>query len=133
MTDHYVQKLDDTSSVLRTSLLWVFILSALYLSSLFGYLVFHTFVELFSIVIAFSTFTLSYNTRRYMKNNYLFFIGITYLFLGILDTLNTLTYMGMNVIHTQSAGVAAELWVAARYVEGISFLAAPFFLFKEKI
>ncbi|MBF0464011.1 MAG: response regulator [Nitrospirae bacterium] len=121
------------SNLLRGISLWGLILSALYLSSLFGYLVFHTFTELFSIVIAFSIFTLSYNTRRYMKNNYLFFIGITYLFLGILDSLHTLTYKGMNIIDTQSMGVATELWVAAQYVEGISFLAAPFFLFKEKI
>ncbi|QWR78770.1 MASE3 domain-containing protein [Candidatus Magnetomonas plexicatena] len=122
-----------SAGLLRIVLLWALILSALYISSLFGYLVFHTFAELFSIVIAFTIFTLSYNTRRYMKNNYLFFIGITYLFLAIVDTLHTLTYKGMNVIHTQGVGSATELWVAARYVESISFLAAPFFLFKEKI
>ncbi|MBF0520380.1 MAG: hypothetical protein HQK92_11725 [Nitrospirae bacterium] len=118
-------------SLSRSILLWLIIVSSLYISSLFGYLVFHTFAEMFSVVIAFCIFTLSYNTRKYIQNNYLYFLGITYFFVGCLDILHTLTYKGMNVIPGKV--VATELWIATRYIESISLLIAPFFLKEIKI
>ncbi len=113
--------------------MWGVIITILYIGSLYSFLVFHTVAEFFCVVIAFCIFTLAYNTRRYMKNNYLYFLGITYLFLGTLDTLHTLTYKGMNIIQTHNVGTATEIWIATRYVESISLTVAPFFLFREKI
>ncbi|MEO5356431.1 MAG: ATP-binding protein [Nitrospirae bacterium YQR-1] len=121
----------DRFSIVKNVLLWLIIISALYVSSLYGYLVFHTFAEMFSIVIAFSIFIIAHNTRSYMQNNYLYFIGITYLFVGSLDALHTLAYKGMNIIHGRPA--ATEIWIATRYIESISLLIAPFFLYKERI
>ncbi|MEO5356226.1 MAG: ATP-binding protein [Nitrospirae bacterium YQR-1] len=133
MTDNSTHKISGSLKIIKGILLWGLIISAMYVSSLYSYLVFHTFVEFFSIIIAFCTFTLAYNTRQYMKNNYLYFIGISYLFVGSLDTLHTLTYKGMDVIHMHRVGVATEIWVATRYVESISLLVAPIFLYREKI
>ena len=48
----------------------------LYLSSLYSYLLFHSLVELFSIIVACGIFIVAWNARRFLDNNYLLFIGI---------------------------------------------------------
>jgi diguanylate cyclase (GGDEF)-like protein len=37
-------------------------------------------------------------------------------------------YPGMGILGCQCPNTAMQLWIAARYVEGLSFLAAPFFI-----
>ncbi|MBF0518132.1 MAG: response regulator [Nitrospirae bacterium] len=120
-------------SLIRSLPLWGLIISVLYLSTFGGYLVFHTLAELFCVIIAFCIFILSWNTRRYMQNNYLFFIGISYLFIGSLDILHTLTYEGMNLIHTHSIGETIEIWISTRYIESMSLLIAPLLLYKKRL
>jgi len=101
----------------------IVILAGLYFSSTYSYLLFHSFVELFSIVIAFSIFIIGWNSRRHMDNNYLIFISIAYLFVGFLDLLHTLSYPGMNIFKDYDY-YANQLWIASRYMESITFLAA---------
>src|SRR3954471_12412065 len=62
-----------------------------------NYLLFHSLAELFSIIIACGIFILAWNTRAFIRNNYLLFIGIAYLFVAFFDTLHTLAYHGMGV------------------------------------
>ena len=57
-------------------------LAGLYLLSRLNYLLFHSSVEVFSIVIAFAIFAVAWNARRIMDCNYLLFIGISCLFVG---------------------------------------------------
>ena len=57
-------------------------IAALYLLSRINYLLFHSSVEVFSIVIAFAIFAVAWNARRIMDCNYLLFIGISCLFVG---------------------------------------------------
>jgi signal transduction histidine kinase len=94
---------------------------ALYVLSYFNYLLFHTTAELFSIIIAAAIFILAWNTKDYAGNNFLLFLGITYLFVGILDFFHALTYKGINLLNTPIF-YATEFWVAARYLESISLL-----------
>ena len=103
------------------------ILAALYLTIHVNYLLFHSLVEIFSIVVAFSLFMLAWNSRRYIENQYILFIGIGYLFIGILDLLHTLSYKGMNIF-TEYDFYANELWIGARYMESITLLLAVYFL-----
>jgi len=104
------------------------ILVGLYLSSLYNYLLFHTLVELFSIVVAFSIFALVWNSRRLLDNNYLLFLGIAYLFVAFLDLIHTLAYKGMPIFQRYGSDLPTQLWIAARYMESLSLLMAPFFL-----
>jgi len=97
------------------------------LTSQYNYLLFHSLAELFSIVIAFAIFMFAWNTRHYIENAYFLFLGIAYLFVGALDTLHTLSYGGMQIF-SSSNDYATQLWIAARYLESISLLAAFFFL-----
>lgn len=66
---------------------------------------------------------IGWTSRRYLSNAYLLFVAIAYLFLGFLDLLHTLAYAGMNVFETQRFQ-ANQLWIAARYLEAITLLAA---------
>jgi len=107
------------------------LLVGLYLTTWVNYLLFHTIVEVFSIVVAFSLFLIAWNSRRYIKNPYLLFIGIAYLFIGLLDMLHTLSYKGMPIFSDYDY-YANQLWIAARYMESVSLLLAFFFLYSDR-
>ncbi len=99
----------------------------LYISSRFSYLLFHTLAEVFSVVVAFSVFMITWSSRRFLQNGYLLFVGVGYLALGFLDLLHTLAYQGMAVFPTH-AFAANQLWIATRYLESLTLLAGFLFL-----
>lgn len=103
-------------------------LLGLYLASLHSYLRFHTLVEIFSVVVACGIFMIAWNTRRFLKNNYLLFIGIAYLFVATIDLLHALSYKNMGVFQSTSANLASQFRIAALYLQSISLLLAPLFL-----
>jgi PAS domain S-box-containing protein len=115
----------------RHAFIWVLglvLLVGLYLMTLYNYLLFHSFAEMFSIVVACAIFMLAWNTRRFLDNAYVLFLGIAYLFIAGLDLLHTLSYKGMAIFEGFDTNLPTQLWIAARYMESVSFLLAPFFL-----
>ena len=100
----------------------------LYLTSLYNYLLFHSLAEIFSVVVACGIFMVSWNSRHFLDNNYLLFLGIGYLFVGGLDLVHTLTYKGMGIFQGYGTNLATQLWIAARYTESLSLLIAPLFI-----
>ena len=102
--------------------------ASLYLLSRYNYLLFHGIAEIFSILIAWSIFIIAWNTRKIATNQYLLFLGIAFLFIGGIDLVHTLAYKGMGVFEGYGANLATQLWIAARYVESLSLLIAPFFI-----
>lgn len=104
-------------------LLAILLLFLLYLSSLYNFLLFHTLAELFSICIAFSVFSITLSSLKYLKNNYYIIVGIAYLFIGIIDLFHTLSYKGMPIF-TDYDYYANQLWIAARYMESLTLLFA---------
>lgn len=111
-----------------TVLLGALVLFGLYLSSRHSFLLFHSLTEIFSIVVAYGIFVLTWNSRRFIDNNYILFLGIAYLFIGTLDLVHTLAYKGMGVFPGYGGNLATQLWIAARYLQSISFLVAPLLL-----
>ena len=105
----------------------------LYFLSQFNFVFFYTIISLFTVVISLSAFIIVLNVRRNITNNYLFFIGITFLFISLLDFLQLVTYEGLSVITVVgNASMSAQLWVATRFLQGLSLLIAPvFFRFKK--
>ncbi|RJQ86137.1 MAG: response regulator [Desulfobacteraceae bacterium] len=108
------------------------VLAGLYASSLYNYLLFHGLAEVFSIVIGCGIFMVAWNSRKYLSNQYLLFIGIAYLFVGIIDLVHTFAYKGMNILPGYGANAPTQLWIAARYLESLTLLAAPL-MFKRHI
>jgi signal transduction histidine kinase len=104
----------------------------LFVLSYYNFLLFHTLAELFSIIIAAAIFIIAWNTRQYAENNSLLFLGITYLFVGVLDLFHTLTYKDLNLFGAK-VFYATEFWVAARYMESISILMYSLFFERLKI
>ena len=103
------------------SIIWAFIVIAiLSLLSYYKYLLFHSFAELFSIIIALSIFIVVWNSIRFIDNHYFLFVGIIYLFIGFFDILHTLAYTGMGVFPGYGSNLATQFWIFTRYLESIS-------------
>ena len=111
--------------------LGVLVAFGLYASSLYSYLLFHSLVELFSVLVAFMIFVLAWNTRRLLDNHYLLLIGIASLCSGTLDLVHILAYKGMGVFPGYDANLATQLWIAFRYVFSISLFLASFFITRK--
>jgi signal transduction histidine kinase len=121
----------DTHSSSKTAIpviLGLVIVTGLYASSLYSYLLFHSLLELFNVLTAFVIFVLAWHTRRIQDNRYLLFIGISCLSSGTLNLAHALAYKGMGIFSGYSADLPTQLWIAFRYVASLSFLMAPFFL-----
>ena len=104
------------------------VLAGLYVISRYNYLLFHSVAEIFSVVIACGIFMVAWNCRKYLDNHYFLFLGIAYLFIGILDLIHTFTYEGMPLFPGFDANAPTQLWIAARYIESLSLLFAPLML-----
>ncbi|MFP4185363.1 MAG: MASE3 domain-containing protein [Thermoplasmata archaeon] len=113
--------------------LGLFVVVGLYLTSLYDYLLFHSLVELFSIIVAALIFTITWNTRKRIENNYLLFVGTAFLFIGGIDLVHTLAYEGMGVFTDWGPNLPTQLWISARYVEALTLFIAPLLLFRDKI
>lgn len=97
-----------------------------------NYLLFHTIVELIAIVVAFAVFIITWNSRRMLDNNYLFFVGIAYIFIGALDLMHTITFHGMQIF-PGNAYYGNQFWVATRALEALTLLIGFLFLQMKKM
>ena len=135
MDDHDMKqpRFREPGAILETGayvLLGALILLLLHLTTLHSYTLFHSIAEGFCIAISAGIFMFAWNSRKLMDNNYVLFLGIASLFIGILDGLHALAYKGMGVFDAPGANLATELWILTRFVHAVSFLAALMFLKK---
>jgi len=126
-----ISSLDNrTQNILNYSFLGL-LLTGLFVTSRFNYLIFHILAEFFSIVVAFSFFMIAWHSRQYIKNQYLLFIGIAYFFIGFIDLCHTLSYKGMPVF-TDYDFYANQLWIGARYMESLTLLFGFYLLMTDR-
>ena len=112
---------------------FIVMLMAFYIGTFYNFLLFHTLAEMFAVVTACSIFLVTWNARHFFKEKSFFsFVGIAYLFVGILDLTHTMTYKGVNILPGNDPNVPTQLWISARYLESASLLGS-FFLFKSRI
>ncbi len=98
---------------------------ALYIASRYSYLLFHSVVEEFSILVAFGVFLVGWYSIKYTENRAFLILGIAFFFIGWIDFFHTLAYPGMGVFPGSDTNLAAQLWIVARYLESITLLIAP--------
>lgn len=104
------------------------ILVALYASSFYSYVLFHTLAEIASVVLAVAIFLVAWNARRYWNNNYYIILGFTFLFVGLIDLMHAFEYKGVGIMKQGgNSNIATQLWLAGRYLIAVSFLFASFF------
>lgn len=135
-----LKRLKDTlycKGVKITVFLFACILASAYISFK-NYLLFHSIVELFSIIIAFSVFIMAINTYNFSNRKYFLFLGIAYAFVGSFDLLHTMSYKGINIVAYNNSNLPTQLWIIARYMESFSLLISfivldrkvkPFYIF----
>jgi PAS domain S-box-containing protein len=90
----------------------------------YNYLFFHSVVEVAGIAVAFAIFLLVWNTRQTLPDAFFLLVGISFLFVGALDLVHALAYKGMGIIPGDGADLATQLWLAARYFQSVTLLAA---------
>ena len=64
-------------------LVFLVLIAVLAVVSYHNYLLFHGLVEIFSITIAGAIFIIAWNSRGYLKNNYVIITGSYYFIIGI--------------------------------------------------
>ena len=112
-------------------LIFSLILFGIFLSSFYNYLLFHTFSEIFSIIIAAGIFLIVWNLRKNIDNSFFLIIGIGFLFIGFLDLIHTLSYSGMQIFVNYDANLPTQLWIAARYLQAFTFIFATLIVNKK--
>ncbi|MDQ7784725.1 MAG: MASE3 domain-containing protein [Desulfomonilaceae bacterium] len=122
---------DHTYSRVPDFALATLILAALYVTSQVNFLLFHSLVESFSIAVGLCIFALAWNSRQFLKSDYLLFLGIAYLFVAWFDFFHMLAYKGMGVFAGEDPNPSTQLWIAARYLESTCLLIAPSFLTRK--
>ena len=111
-------------------LLGIPVVALLYLMHLRGPDLPHNLAELFSVVVAFGIFMLTWNARRFLDNHFFLFLGIAYLFVGIIDSLHALAFDGW-IGGGRKPHLDTQLWHAARYLQGVSLVIAPWFAVRK--
>jgi len=91
----------------------------------YSFLVFHTLIELFTIIISFSLVAFAWSTRDVSRNYFLLYLAGGYFWIGFIDLLHILTYKGVNIIVEGNGNIAVQLWLAARFLEASLLLSAP--------
>lgn len=112
------------------SIIFVLItVTVLYFISLYSYILYHSIVEILSIVIALGIFIIAWNSKKIIDNNYLLLVGIAYFFVSLLDLFHTLAYKGMGIfLNFTGSNLATQLWISTRYLMTISLLLAIIFI-----
>lgn len=104
---------------------FIVLLTVLFVLSEINFLVFHSLAEIFSIVVAGTIFFITWNSRKILDNNYLKFLGLAYIFIGVIDLAHLLAYKGMGVWPEFDTDLSVQLWIAARYLQALTLLIAP--------
>ncbi|MFX0007619.1 MAG: MASE3 domain-containing protein [Promethearchaeota archaeon] len=112
--------------------LFALILFFIFLTQFYSFLLFHAIAELFSVVIAFGIFMIGWNTRKNIESSIFLVLGVSLLYIGLIDLIHTLAYSGMNIFEGYNANLPTQLWITARYLQSGSFLMA-FLLMHKKI
>jgi len=124
-----VSSRNELSNIILFLIVSAAVVAGLFLTSVYSYLLFHSIIELFAIIIACAVFVIGWNSRE--ENSFFRFIGIAYIFIAGIDILHTLSYSGTGIFPGFDANLPTQLWILARYIEAGSLLAAPFILKRQ--
>ena len=89
----------------------------------------HNLAEMFSVIVACSVFMLTWNARKFIDNHYFIFLGIAYLFVGIIDYLHAVLFE--NVFSPNRHSPSIEIWFVARFLQSFALLSAPLFVSRK--
>lgn len=94
----------------------------------YSYPLFHSLVELFTVVIALLAGVVGWHTFPFARNHFLLFLAAGYFWVGVADLFHALSYKGISVFPPDGGNRATQFWLVGRYLEAVLLFAAPFFL-----
>jgi len=121
----------DPIILLKVVLIQSIIIIGLLLCRIYNYNLFHFFIEGYTIAVSLSIYFIVINSMKEINNSFLIIISIGYLSLAVLDSIHVLTYAGMNIFTGNSSSLPSQLWIFARYLQGLTFLCAVVFTDKK--
>jgi len=92
-----------------------------------NYLLFHSLVELFAVVVGTCLFLIAWHSRQWIQNGYFLFVGMAYLWVSLIDLVHALAYPGMGVFPGGGTNLPTQLWIAARVTEASALVGALLF------
>lgn len=96
-----------------------------------NYIVFHTIAEFFSIVVGLTALTVATTSALFTRNQFIVFLAIASGWCAGLDFLHLIVYKGMNILPFLDLSESTQFWISARFIQAISFLIAPVFIYKR--
>lgn len=114
-----------SSGTWARSLFALIILVGLAAVGFINFLLFHTVVELTTILISLLTFAVVVGTYRLTCNNYLLILGCGAFWTALFDLGHTLAYHGMGFAAFSDANRATQLWLCGRSIETFAMILAP--------
>ncbi len=105
------------------------IVIGLFFISNYSYLLFHSLIEIFAILVASAVFVIGWNSVS--ENRFFKFVGVSYIFIAAIDILHTLSYSGTGIFPGYDANLPTQLWILARYIEASVLLIAPYIMNKK--
>lgn len=96
------------------------------------YPLYHTLMELFSIVVGVLIFSIGWNTRQFAGSSFLLVLAVAFLFVAVLDTLHAFSYQGVHILESSGSNMPTQFWVASRFVESTSVLLAVILLARRQ-
>lgn len=87
-----------------------------------NYILFHTIVELFCIIIGFVMAIISINTYKLNKDNKIIYLGIAFGFIACINLIHLFAYMNIGNDIKFTFNIAIQLWVLGSYIQSISLL-----------
>jgi PAS domain S-box-containing protein len=109
----------------------LFVYLFLIIAKIYSYLLFHTLAEIFSVIVAALIFIITWHSRKHISYNFYIFIGISYLFIGIIDIFHLLAFPGMNIFSGYDSNLPTQLHILGRYYESLALFIAPLLAIKK--
>jgi len=116
------------SATYLSSAAGLLVVLGLYLSSLHNLVLFHSLVELFAMVVAFSIFVIAWNSREFIRNNYVLLVGLACFFVTVFDLLHVASYNWIDGFYELGPGQSIQFSTVGTALLASSFLIAPLFL-----
>lgn len=113
---------------LTNALIWTAIMVMALWLGYFNTSSFHTIIEIFAVIIAFSAFAVVLNTYNISQNSYLTFLGISFGFVSVFEILHVLTYAGNDIFMISNINFNALLSIIPRLLQSMIILSSFVFI-----
>lgn len=81
-----------------------------------NYILFHTFIKLVSVSFAFTIFSIALNTRKHLKTNLYFTVGLGFAMAAILDIIHALAYDNFDLFVHSGLNMMTQTRIISRLI-----------------